>query len=271
MSPRPRPAKISALVSDVDGTLVVSGTPLKPSTIAAVARLRQAGIAFVMTSSRPPRGMLTLAEAMGLTTPIAGFNGGVIARPDLSVIEQHLLTPQTARRAIDFMAEHGADPWAFDAQRWMIRDPHGAYVDLERRTVGFDPTIVPDFGAEPEGIGKVVGASADFDRLAQGEIELRDLLGGEASVVRSQKYYLHVTHPDANKGAVVLALSRILGVPQTEIATIGDGENDVAMFEQGAFSIAMGNASPAVQGRADAVTDAIDEDGFAKAVNRILQ
>ena len=271
MSPRPRPAKISALVSDVDGTLVISGKPLKPSTIAAVARLRQAGIAFVMTSSRPPRGMLTLAEAMGLTTPIAGFNGGVIARPDLSVIEQHLLTPQTARRAIDFMVEHGADPWAFDAQRWMIRDPQGAYVDLERRTVGFDPTIVPDFGTEPEGIGKVVGASADFDRLAQSEIELRNLLGGEASVVRSQKYYLDVTHPDANKGAVVLALSRILGVPQTEIATIGDGENDVAMFEQGAFSIAMGNASPAVQGRADAVTDAIDEDGFAKAVDRILQ
>ncbi len=240
------------------------------SVIEAADRLRKAGIAFAITSARPPRGMLRLAEALGLTTPIAGFNGGVIVRRDLSVVEEHLLSPRTARRAIDFMADNGADPWAFDAERWMIRDPDGPYVDLERRTIGFGPTIVSDFDAEPQGIGKVVGASPDFDRLAKSEIMLRGLLGSEASVVRSQRYYLDVTHPQANKGAVVQALSRILGVPPSEIATIGDGDNDIAMFEQSGFSIAMGNANADVRARADAVTDSNEDDGFAKAVDRYL-
>ena len=84
-------------------------------------------------------------------------------------------------------------------------------------------------------------------------------MGSRAFVARSQKYYLDVTHPDANKGAVVKSLSRILAVPQSEIATIGDGANDVAMFEQSAFCIAMGNASPEVQAKADAVTDSNEE------------
>jgi hydroxymethylpyrimidine pyrophosphatase-like HAD family hydrolase len=68
----------------------------------------------------------------------------------------------------------------------------------------------------------------------------------------------------------VKSLSRILAVPQSEIATIGDGANDVAMFEQSAFCIAMGNASLDVQTQADAVTDSNEEDGFAKAIERYL-
>lgn len=270
MSPRPRPAKISALISDVDGTLVTKDKLLTPRAIAAVGKLRDAGIAFAITSARPPRGMLMLVGPLGLTTPMAGFNGGVIVRPDLSVVEQHLLAPEIARQAIDFMVANGAEPWVFDAERWMIRDPDGAYVDHERHTIGFPPTVVADFDVRPQGIGKIVGASSDFDQLAKSEIELRTQLGSQAFVARSQKYYLDVTHPDANKGAVVKSLSRILAVPQSEIATIGDGVNDVAMFEQSAFCIAMGNASPEVQAKADAVTDSNESDGFALAIERFL-
>jgi hydroxymethylpyrimidine pyrophosphatase-like HAD family hydrolase len=52
-----------------------------------------------------------------------------------------------------------------------------------------------------------------------------------------------VTHPDANKGFVAGCLSGTLGIPEEEIATIGDQPNDVLMFERSGFSIAMGNAT----------------------------
>jgi hydroxymethylpyrimidine pyrophosphatase-like HAD family hydrolase len=55
-----------------------------------------------------------------------------------------------------------------------------------------------------------------------------------------------------------------------EIAVIGDGGNDVAMFERGGLSIAMGNASPQVQRAADFVTDSNRDDGFAKAIERFI-
>ena len=267
---RPRPGKISALISDVDGTLVTKDKVLTDRTRAAVAALRDRGIAFAITSARPPRGMAMLARPLGLTTPMAGFNGGVIVGPDGAVIEHHFLAPDVAGRAIDMIVAAGVQPWVFDAERWMLRNPNAPYVDHEIHTLGFGPTVVADFGARPAGIGKIVGVSQDFELLAQSEGQLRQALGDGAFVARSQHYYLDVTHPEANKGAAVRALSRILAIPTAEIAVIGDGANDVAMFAESALSIAMGNASPEVQGAADLVTDSNEDDGFAKAIEHYL-
>jgi hypothetical protein len=55
-----------------------------------------------------------------------------------------------------------------------------------------------------------------------------------------------------------------------EIVTLGDMENDVPMFHQSAFSVAMGNASDAVKAEAHEATLSNDEDGFAAAVERFI-
>ena len=47
------PHGIALVVSDVDGTLVTSDKRLAPATVAAVARLREAGIGFTIASARP--------------------------------------------------------------------------------------------------------------------------------------------------------------------------------------------------------------------------
>jgi len=60
------------------------------------------------------------------------------------------------------------------------------------------------------------------------------------------------------------------GVPIEEVAVIGDGCNDIAMFAQCPFSIAMGNASEEVKAKARLVTASNEEDGFARAVKRYL-
>ena len=83
----------------MDGTLVTHDKVLTEAAKAAVRELHDAGIAFAITSGRPPRGMAMLIEPLALRTPIAGFNGGVFVNPDLSVIESHTLDPATAARA----------------------------------------------------------------------------------------------------------------------------------------------------------------------------
>ena len=47
---------------------------------------------------------------------------------------------------------------------------------------------------------------------------------------------------------------------------IGDGLNDVLMFERAGFSIAMGQADDKVRRAADVVTAANTEEGFARAI-----
>jgi Cof subfamily protein (haloacid dehalogenase superfamily) len=269
-SPRFPSAKISAVVSDVDGTLMTDDKRLTARAQAAVAKLHAHGIIFAIISSRPPRGLRMLLEPLEITTPIGCFNGGVIARPDLSVITAHVLPSQVARCAVDMLTERGAQPWIFSGPDWLVRDSDGPYVGLEERTVGFGPTIVEDFGPALADAAKIVGVSADFEILAQCERDVRAALAGQASVARSQPYYLDITHPLANKGVALSELANLLAVPLAEIAVIGDGGNDVAMFERSGLSIAMGNASPQVQQAADFVTDTNREEGFAYAVERFI-
>jgi Cof subfamily protein (haloacid dehalogenase superfamily) len=260
--------KISALISDVDGTLLTEEKVLSDSTRRAVAGLRAGGIAFSIISSRPPRGLRMLLEPLQITTPIAGFNGGALATPGLSVISQHLLSPDIARRAVDAFAACGAQVWLFSGQDWLVRDANGPRVGLEERTVQFPPTVVEAFGHALDAANKIVGVSDDFALLERCDAEMHALLAGGASVARSQRYYLDITHPLANKGTAVLALAKLLAIPMAEIAVIGDGGNDVAMFEQSGLSIAMGNASPEVQKQARFVTASCNDEGFAKAVER---
>jgi Cof subfamily protein (haloacid dehalogenase superfamily) len=267
---RPLPFKCSAVISDVDGTLVTDDKVLTPHAQAAAAALRANGIIFSIISSRPPRGLSMLLEPLGITTPVGCFNGGVLATPDLAVIAQHLLSPETARRAIDMLDARGAQVWIFSGQDWLLRHSDGPYVGLEQRTVGFRPTMVEDFGPALDTAAKIVGVSTDFELLAGCERDLRASLVDQATVVRSQPYYLDITHPLANKGAALSEIAKLLGVPLAEIAAIGDGGNDIAMFERSGLSIAMGNASPEVQRAADFVTDSNRDDGFAHAIERFI-
>ena len=94
--------------------------------------------------------------------------------------------------------------------------------------------------------------------------------GKQVSVTRSAPHFVDITHLKANKGAVVHTLSSMLALPPSRIATIGDMPNDVLMFAQSGFSIAMGNASPDVKAKASVVTTSNEQDGFATAVHRFL-
>jgi Cof subfamily protein (haloacid dehalogenase superfamily) len=267
---RALPFKCSAVVSDVDGTLVTDDKILTARAEAAVAELRANGIVFSIISSRPPRGLRMLLGPLGIATPVGGFNGGVIAAPDLTVITEHLLSFQVARRAVEILSARGIEVWVFSGQDWLVRDPYGPYVPLEQRTVGFPPTIVEDFGAALDVAAKIVGISKNFDLLAQCERDVRAALADSAFVARSQPYYLDITHPLANKGAAFSEIAKLLGIPLAEVAAIGDGANDVAMFERSGLSIAMGNAAPPVQRAADFVTESNREDGFAKAIEQFI-
>jgi hydroxymethylpyrimidine pyrophosphatase-like HAD family hydrolase len=120
------------------------------------------------------------------------------------------------------------------------------------------------------GVAKLVGVSDDLDAVAKAAAAAHDQFGDHVTAARSQPYYLDVTHPDANKGAVARYLSGRYDIPPEAIATIGDMPNDVLMFAHSGLSIAMGNASPEVQRAARRVTTSNEDEGFANAVHRFI-
>jgi len=262
---------IRLVLSDVDGTLVTKDKVLSGASIAVVRELRAAGVAFAITSSRPPRGLRMYVEPLDLKVPIAGVNGGLYVNPDLSVIESHVLDLATARATVKLMADQGLGVWVYTRDDWLVRDKAGPHVAREAWILQFDAKVVTTFTeADLSKALKIVGVSDDHALVAACETLAAKSFGAKASVARSEAHFLDVTNPQANKGAVVGVLSKLLDIPADQIATIGDMPNDVSMFRKSGLSIAMGNASDEVKAQASEVTDTNENDGFAKAVRKFI-
>jgi Cof subfamily protein (haloacid dehalogenase superfamily) len=276
---------IKLVLADVDGTLVTHQKILTTRAIARVKALADSGIAFAITSGRPPRGMQMFVEPLKLTTPLAAFNGGRFVRSDLSLIEQHVLSREVVEPILKMIEAHRLDAWIYRGNDWFVRERHGPHVDREEWTVKFPPTVVADFAGQMDEVVKIVGISDDLEAVARCETEIvqrfsEDVRCKKATperdeplqvfAARSQPYYVDVTHPQANKGAVVLALAKMLKIAPGEVATLGDMPNDISMFAKSGLSIAMGQSSDEVKRAATHVTTSSEEEGFANAIERFV-
>ncbi|HLW96480.1 MAG TPA: Cof-type HAD-IIB family hydrolase [Solirubrobacteraceae bacterium] len=263
-------APVRLLLADVDGTLVTPEKALTERAVAAVRKLRAAGVLFAITSGRPPRGMTMLIDPLELELPLAAFNGGLLVDPHLVVLEQHEIAQRSVLPVVDLLESHGLDAWLYRGAEWYVRQLAAPHVDREARTVAFAPTVVESYGELTDGVAKLVGVSDDPHAIAAATSAAQERFGNHLSIASSQPYYLDVTHPQANKGAVVLDLSTRYSIPRAEIATIGDGPNDTLMFAKSGLSIAMGNAGSDVKHAATVVTSSNTEEGFANAVERFI-
>ena len=270
MKPYKNQDPIRLVLADVDGTLVTQEKLLTAMTKEAVSKLMDRGIAFAITSGRPPRGMQTVIKDTNLSTVVAGFNGGVYTTPRLDPIVMRDLPRDAAARSIELIEEYNLVAWLYTDTVWYVQDSKGPHVDRESRTVGFGPEVTSDYSVYVGQAAKIVGVSDDLNAVAACEKKVQQELGHHVSAARSQPYYLDVTHPAANKGSVVDFLSAVYLIPNSSIATLGDMPNDVLMFNKSGMSIAMGNASKEVQAQANFVTDSNEEEGFAKAIERFV-
>ncbi len=263
-------SKIRLLIADVDGTLVTSDKLLTTASIEAVKELREAGIIFAITSSRPPRGLSVFVEPLHLSTPISAFNGAMVVDPDLRIVIKRTIPDHLVQPTIQLLDGHEMSVWVYQGEQWFVRDPKGPHIQHEATAVQFEPTSVPSFDNLATDVAKIVGVSDSPESLAAARQAIEGTFAEQVAASSSQSYYLDVSHPLANKGTVVDFLSKKFNVPTGEIAVIGDGHNDIMMFNRAGFSIAMGNGDEEVRGAAHVVTGTNDAEGFSSAVTNYV-
>lgn len=262
--------RIRLLVSDIDGTLVRRDKSLSDGVISAIGRVKAAGIAVSLISARPPSGMLWIAERLKLTGVLGAFNGGTIVRPDGTIVSADRLESECAARALALLDHPGVTSWLFADGLWYARATDDVYVPRERRAANIEPIIQRDFAGLFAHADKIVGVSDDHALLARLDAEIAAVFGRDATVGRSQPYYLDITAPRANKGDGVAALAAASGVPLANVAALGDERNDLPMFARVGLSIAMEQGPDAVRAAANRVTRSNEEDGVAHAIDEII-
>lgn len=258
------------LVSDVDGTLVDKQKRLTRGTVAAVERLRAAGMGFTIISARPRSGMMPIADALAIDGPMAAFNGGIVFHRDGSIDSHEVIDLSVARGVFEVLDDAPVDIWVFADDSWYSSTDKGVHVEHERVASNQREVVTDDFSALLDHADKITFVSDEPAVLSALHARIDARFPGLATVAQSQTYYLDITALAANKGDGIEALAAAAGVPLTAVVAIGDQYNDVPMLTRAGLAIAMGNAPAGVQAAAQQVTTGNDADGVAHAIDTLI-
>lgn len=81
---------------------------------------------------------------------------------------------------------------------------------------------------------------------------------------------LHIINKNATKEHAIVKLLRRLNINIKDTIGIGDGHNDIHLFNAVHYKVAVGNAVPELKERADLIVDSVENDGMAKYLKTLL-
>ncbi len=262
---------IKLFVTDLDGTLLPTGTKVSEKNIQAVRDAVTAGVTVTIATGRMYRATLPVARAIGVDVPIITYNGALIRTLEGETLYSNFLDPELVGEVMDF----------FEARKWHLQ------------SYSRDQLYFPEYNEcaafyeEAQQMkGNVVGwkglrehreETAKLLSISSGEAETHERVEavkaqfeGRLDVMSSQPRYTEIVSPGISKAAAIEQLAKKMGIGRGEIMAIGDSDNDLPMLRSAGKSIAMGNALSRVKEVCDYVTGSCEEDGFAEAVYRYV-
>ena len=261
-----------ALVAlDLDGTALSADGTVSPRLKAAIAASLERGVQVILATGRMPQSATRYWLDLKLPPgPLIAFQGAMVVwQPDGRVEAKVNLPDAGARLTVQWALSHELLTQVYvGSELWVSREAARVRHYIE---VNHIPALVrgaPDMTDWPEPPVKVLlqDEGARLDRL-RGELE--HLLRHEpVRVFKSQVDYLEVVHQAVGKSVGLAAAAKALGVDQSRVFAVGDAENDIDMLEWAGMGVAMGQAPARVKNAANAVTDSLDNDGCAKAIER---
>ena len=259
----------SLIATDLDGTIVRGDGTISPRTIAAFARIEEAGARFVLVTGRPPRVMKAIAAAFGHRGSAICANGALTY--DMAtgtVVGQHLIPP--ADLAAAAAALRAAIPGIGIAVEY--GDGHSADDVYEAATWEVNVSIprVPDdvLFARPAAklLGRRMGHTPDELLAAAAPV-----LDGLVNVSHSNgKSLIEASAIGVSKATAVAELAASMGIGADSVMAFGDMPNDLPLLAWAGTSCAVANAHPDVLAAATHVIGSVSDDGVAAYLETIF-
>jgi Cof subfamily protein (haloacid dehalogenase superfamily) len=262
---------LRAVVLDVDGTLLDPAHRITPAMTAAIERARAAGLHVLLASGRSATSMLGVLAELGLDGPAVAFNGALTFRVrdgELVPLAETPLALDAAAETYALARERGIEVGWFTREGWRAA-ARGPGIAEEQALTGEPPLVdpsLPDGAPAPLKLMCIVPGLDEAPALHA----LREALPATARGLFSHQRYLEVTAPGIDKARGLEVACAALGIVPSELAAIGDAENDIGMLRWAGVGIAMGNATPLVMAAADRVTGTNAAGGAAAAIDALL-
>ncbi len=250
---------------DYDNTIFSHQSWAVPeSALEALAELQKDGYPVVLASGRAFRSDALPPEFQGRFSPdcLVSSNGAIIEIEGKLVWEKYF-DPELQRRIMDYALENKYCLMSGYNGEWYTSNLEHFLATSSPSRKSLMPKTGEDFLSLynkklpsfflSDSLEAIADMQAHFPETRL--LYMGDNLGG-ADII-----------PKEN--GKITGAKRVLehyGLTLADAVAIGDSMNDVELIEAASFGIAMGNAMPEVQARADFVTADIDHDGLAKAI-----
>ena len=242
--PRPK-----ALLIDLDGTILADGCRISGRSVDAIRAADQV-IPVAIATGRVFEETCHYARFLGLRTPQIADNGARLADPLRGRTVHELPMPMASTKTLVRQLEAENIPYIACDQGRTVRNG-----------VGFQSWHV-----------SVVIACVNSEQQAlqlQRANSSTETIGIVSHADRGD-WYVNFSHRDGGKGYGVRAFAAALGIDPSEVMAIGDGINDLEMFDAVGIPVAMGHAADGIKKRADYVTASISDEGVACAIDRFI-
>lgn len=259
---------IQLIALDLDGTLLDSNGRISTRNETAIQAAIAQGIQVIIATGKTRWSAEAAIAQLGLQSPGVFTQGLVIYDADGGVWHETTLPQDTAVSILTYLEEKELPHLAYCSDQ--LRTPyHHSYSVLLHKKY-HEPLPVP-VGSLHDGLSQfrinklLISDEANNDAT---RAELAALFGEQATVTQAVPEYIEVLPLGTSKGKGLRWLLRELGVPETAVLAVGDGENDIEMLQMAGVGVAMGNAHPNVKAIADTAVATNDDAGVAQAIQQ---
>jgi Cof subfamily protein (haloacid dehalogenase superfamily) len=264
---------IRLILTDVDGTLIGSGSRIHPRVLEALDRARAAGLHLGICTGRPLYSLARdYAKLISANEPHIFQNGAQVCKPDGETVFQSTLAPAAyvalveAARRERFALEVYTPSTCFVEIQSKESLEHQALIQLQVTqqdllSIG-EPIIRVQWVLTPQQAPKAM-------EIIRGVPEVQFSSAGTPDL--PTHVYTSVTRLGTSKLEGAQALAAYYGLELSQVMMVGDGENDLEVLRGVGYGVAMGNAPQIVKDAAQMVVGDVDDGGLAQAIEFALE
>lgn len=262
----------SAVLLDIDGTLVDSNMRVSANAKRLLNRLEKRGIPIVLCSARAPSGVELVERQTGLNSPIVCFGGSLILDEKRSILEDRGIERESAVRFKQFVSDAfpGITVCSYLYDVWLVDDLSDANIRLLMERNPTSTAIVGSLEAalraESHAHKLMCIGPAQTIRAIQAAARQKF---PDLEFARSGSIFLEVLCKGASKLTAMERIQDYYSVGPERIVAIGDYYVDIDMIRNAGLGIAMGNAPEEVKQAAKRVTTSCEEDGVYLALKSL--
>lgn len=262
--------KFDLVAVDLDGTILGADNQVSPRVEAVLKAVQDRGVNVTIATGRMFMSARRFAEQLRIETPIICYQGAQVRLPTTGeTISEALVPMDVALRVIQYCRQNGYHINAFrgdDVFMEELTESGKFYLGLS----GVEGTVVGNLAEWlPGDVLKLVIVTDEPTTVTIID-DLSREFGDQLNVTRSYPIFAETISPRASKGRALTELAAHLGIPIERVMGIGDNLNDLDLVVTAGYGVAMGNGAPEVKARADYVTDDVDNDGVATALEKLI-